>query len=66
MGRKEKFGYWCKLYKDKICDGCMDCLEKPEPYVYKKTDVWNVWMDSDERPKLVKHENGKIVIKEVK
>lgn len=55
MGRKEKDFIMCKIYKDVACCGCGDCLEKPkEPYEYKKTDVWNVWMDI--RPVMVRQD----------
>jgi hypothetical protein len=53
MGRKEKDFIMCKIYKDVACCGCGECLEeKREEYKYKKTDIWNVWMD--ERPKMMK------------
>lgn len=58
MGRKEKDFIMCKIYKDVACCGCGDCLEKPKEYTYKETDVWNVWMNEDEKPKLIRHENG--------
>lgn len=67
MGRKEKDFIMCKIYKDVACCGCGECLiTKKEEYKYNKNDVWNVWMNEDERPKLIRHENGKMVIKEVK
>ena len=52
MGRKEKDFILCKIYQDVACCGCGECLVKPKKYEYKKTDVWNVWMD--ERPEMVR------------
>lgn len=54
MTRKEKDFIMCKLDGDVACCGCGECLEKPKEYEYKKTDVWNVWMD--ERPVMVRQD----------
>lgn len=54
MGRKEKDFIMCKIYKDVACCGCGECYEKPKEYEYKKTDVWNVWMN--ERPEMVRQD----------
>lgn len=55
MGRKEKDFIMCKLDKNVACCGCAECLDdKREEYEYKKTDVWNVWMD--ERPVMVRQD----------